>query len=278
MICGSNFLYIKKYVNNKHLFAFVPSRCKSWSCPKCRPIKANIVRNYIKDNFQSENLYMLTLTFFHSGSPLETWKNLGSCWNRMRTYIAKRYGAFKYLRIVEPHRVGGWPHLHILIEGFVCDKEIVNLVTKWGFGWNMHNVRMSTDSAARYVSKYLTKDWPDASADVLRAASKCRIVSVSRGMPAIFTAKSEWSVVRYGSPSAHALFMCNAIIKLLKDKKCAYVLSRPFSEGFIIESDKDLEDSWLESFSDPYVFRVCSEFDYSYLPYGLQEELALKLL
>lgn len=278
MSCGSSFLYIKKSINGKHLFAFVPSRCKSWSCPKCRPIKARIVKDYIKDNFKGDNLYMLTLTFFHKGSPLSTWKNLGSCWNRMRTYIAKQYGSFKYIRIVEPHKVGGWPHLHILIDGFICDREIVKMVTKWGFGWNMHNMRISSDSAAKYISKYLTKEWPGVDADIYRIASKCRVVSVSRGMPAIFTAKSTWSVVRFSMPEGHAEFMCNAIIKLLKEKNCTYVLSRPFAEGFIIESDIDLQDCWLETFFDPYIFRVCHDYDYSYLPYGLQQKMELSLL
>lgn len=275
MSCGLTFLYLQKKIKNSWYYAFVPARCKSWSCPKCRPIKANVVRNYIKDNFKSDNLYMLTLTFFHSGDPLETWRNLGKCWNLMRTYIAKRYNAFSYLRIVEPHKEGGWPHLHVLVDGFVCDREVVKMVTKWGFGWNMHNQRISTAHAARYVSKYLTKEWPGVEADIMRIASKTRIVSVSRGMPPIFTAKSEWEVVRYQCPPEHARFMCNAIIKLLKDMGATVVDSEPFADGFIIQSDVFLSGAWLEERFDPYVWEVCDDYRFSYLPYGLQQELEL---
>lgn len=273
MSCGSSFLYIKKTVNNRHLFAFVPSRCKSWGCSKCRPIKANIVRNYILDNFDYDPVFMVTLTFFHSGSVLSCWETLGKKWNRMRTYIAKKYGKFDYLRIVEPHKKGGWPHMHILIKGHVMKTEVVEMITKWGFGWNMHSVRMPYKTAARYVSKYLTKEWPNTDASILRVASKCRIVSVSRVMPAIFTAESEWSVVKFMVPAGHAKFMCNALIKMLKDRKADFILSRGFSDGYIIESNIEITGAWLEQYFDPYVWNVCDEFDYSYLPYGLQEEL-----
>lgn len=275
MTCGSSFLYIKKTLQKKHLFAFVPSRCKSWSCPKCRQIKAGIVRNYIIDNFTGDDLYLLTLTFYHSGSVLQCWKSLGVCWNRMRTYISKYYGSFNYLRIVEPHKSGGWPHLHILVKGCVIDSKILKLVPKWGFGWNAHVLRLSSASAANYISKYLSKKWPDTQSEVLRVASKCRIVSVSRGMPPIFTVASEWSVVRHSVPGEHAQFMCNAIIGLLKDNNSKSILSRPFADGFIIESDIDLRDSWLETFFDPYVWEYCNDYHFSYLPFGLQMELTL---
>lgn len=274
MSCGSTFLYIKKKVDKLHYFAFVPSRCKSWSCPKCRPIKSNIVSKYINDNFRSDDLYLLTLTFFHSGDVLDSWKNLGACWNRMRTYISKKYGRFDYIRIVEPHKAGGWPHLHILIKGCVIDESIVKLVPKWGFGWNMCVKPLSVSNASRYLCKYLSKEWPDTHSQVLRVASKCRVVSVSRGMPPIFTKESEWSVVRFACPSEHASFMCNAIITLLKNKKASHIVSKPFADGFIIESDISLQDAWLETFFDPYVWEFCTEFHYSYLPYGLQMELS----
>lgn len=275
MECGKKFLYIRKTVETAQIFAFVPSRCKSWSCPSCRPIKANIVRNYVKENFTSDNLYMLTLTFYHSGSPLKTWENLGSCWNRMRTYIAKRYGTFKYLRIVEPHKEGGWPHLHVLIDGFICDKEIVKMVTNWGFGWNMHNERVSIDRAAKYVSKYLSKPWPAGDAHILRVASKCRIVSVSRGMPAVFTNRSDWSVVRYDDVAVNSLFYCNAIIDYLMHRGCQYVLCSPFGGGFIIDSDLSVPDDWLFDNPDPAVWKYCDDFNFTYIPDGLQMQVVI---
>jgi hypothetical protein len=273
MECGSRFIYIKKTVNKKHLFAFVPSRCKSWSCPDCRPIKAKIVRDYIKKNFKGDNTYMLSLTFYHSGNALDSWKKLGKCWNLMRTYCVSRFGKFNYIRIVEPHKNGGWPHLHILIDKFIVDQKVVKKVTEWGFGWNMHNVHVDPVHAANYVSKYLTNKKFDADADVLRVASKCRIVSVSRGMPPIFSSESEWECVKYDVPNNHAEFMHSKIVDELIDKGCVAVYSRPYFGGFIIESDIDVNIDWCDDKMDPYVERRGKGYLYEYMPNGLQLEL-----
>ncbi|MCK5615175.1 hypothetical protein KAR91_75630, partial [Candidatus Pacearchaeota archaeon] len=259
-----------------HLFAFVPARCKSWSCPTCRPLKANIVRRYIEQNFVEEPIYMMTLTFFHSGDVLDCWKTLGAKWNRMRTYLVKKYGRFDYLRIVEPHKKGGWPHMHILVRGFESLPKADDVITRWGFGWNYQCMRMPPKEAAKYVSKYLTKEWPSAEAEVLRQASKTRIVSVSRGMPPVFSQKSEWEVIEFGIPNEYTTFICNAIVNALIVKNADYVLSQKFGPGFIITSDVDVCPSVdLESF-DGSVWERCEDLDFTYIPYGLQEELSLE--
>ena len=275
MECGKKYLYLRQKLNSHHLFAFVPARCKSWSCPVCRPLKSRIVKNYIRDNFNSPNLFMLTLTFYHTGSALDAWKKLGSCWNRLRTYVAKKYGKFDYIRVVEPHKKGGWPHLHILIKGCIIDSSILKKVTEWGFGWNAQVTPISSKSAGYYISKYLSKAITIISADLLRQSAKARIVCVSRGMPPIFTIKSEWEVVKYDQPSHNAKFMANAIITILKERKADIILCKPLGEGFIIESNVDLPVYWLDYFHDPYVWEYCGKFDYSYLPYGLQMKLNL---
>lgn len=275
MICGKTFLYLYKKINGRSIFAFIPARCKSWSCNTCRAIKARIVREYIKANFTSNNLFMITLTFYHSGTALEAWENVGPCWNRMRTYITKRFGKFNYLRIVEPHKDGGWPHLHVLIDGYILDTEIIKRVTEWGFGWNFSCVRVHPDSVANYLSKYLTKPWPAGTAEFNRVASKCRIVSVSRGMPAIFTKESEWECVKYDCQSDHTLWTCNSLIKICQDLKADYILVKKLGEGFIIETSANLTPGLVEKFTDPYVWNICGDYDYEYIRYGLQMVLKL---
>jgi len=275
MECCKKYLYIKKQGISLVTFAFVPARCKSWSCPECRKIKADTVKNYIKENFVEESLYMLTLTFFHKGSVLKCWENSSKKWNRMRTYIAKKYGKFDYIRVVEPHVLGGWPHMHILIKGCVIDKKITKMVTKWGFGWNMECQRISAKDASRYLSKYLTKPWPDNKADLNRQLSKTRIVTVSRGMPPIFTKKTEWEVVRHSLPSKDTLFYLNAIIKHLLKNKANFIQATPFCKGFVIESDIDFNFDEVEMDLDPYVWEYCKEDVFIHCPYGLQEEIFL---
>ena len=277
MECGKNYLFLQRRKNDKYLFAFVPSRCKSWSCETCRPIKSKIVRDYVQKNFRSKTLYMLTLTFYHSGTALEAWEKLGACWNRLRTYVAKIYGPFRYLRIVEPHKKGGWPHVHVLIDGCVVDRRILRKVTDWGFGWNAQVEPVSTEIAALYISKYLSKKWPDTQADLFRRASRCRIVSVSRGMPAIFTPKGEWEAVHYDLPNDRASFVCNVVIDILRSRDYRFIICRPFAGGFIIESGASLPIDWMYNFPDPYVWQWSDDFEYSFAPYGIQEELTLFL-
>lgn len=275
MDCCKTYLYIKKQETSLTTFAFVPARCKSWSCPECRKLKAGTVRNYVNDNFTDENLYMLTLTFYHTGSALECWKTLGKKWNVMRTYIAKKYGSFDYLRMVEPHKKGGWPHLHVLIKGCVIDRKITKMVCKWGFGWNMECQRISTKDASRYISKYLTKPWPDNNADLLRQLSRTRIVTVSRGMPAIFKKETEWEVVQHSIPSDRTLYYLNAFIKHLLKNKANFIQATPFCKGFIIESDVDFNFDDVELDSEPYIWKYCVAEEFIHCPYGKQEKLLL---
>ncbi len=275
MECSTHYLYLQKTVLKSSFFAFVPSRCKSWSCSICRPIKAKQVVDYVHANFDTKQLFMLTLTFFHDGPVSECWKTLGMKWNKMRTFIAKKYGRFDYLRIVEPHKKGGWPHLHILIKGCVIDKEITKMITKWGFGWNMHMKRISTARAKDYVSKYLTKEWPDNGAEVNRQSANTRIVSVSHGMPPVFSNKSEWNVVQHSVPSANTLFYLNAFIQYLKDHKSTYIFAQPFCQGFVIESDVAIDFDFIERLVHPYVWKYCESDVFEFAPFGHQQELDL---
>ena len=273
MDCGKKFLYLQKKVEHSYFFAFVPTYCKSWSCPKCRLIKSAIVKKYVKDNFTTDNLYMLTLTFYHSGNAIDAWKKIGDCWNRSRTYIAKMSGRFDYLRIVEPHKKGGWPHLHVLIKGCNINQGILKKITDWGFGWNAQVERISTTVAAHYVSKYLSKPWDSVDADIMRQSTNTRIVCVSRGMPPIFTKKSEWEIVKYDCPEEHATFMHSVLVAYLMTRGASYVLSKQHGPGFIIESDIHVNVGVIDGFVDPYAWKVSETYDYEWLPFGKQMKL-----
>lgn len=272
MECGKSILYLQKQVNKKHYFAFVPSRCKSWHCPKCKPIKANQVHEYVKANFSEPNIFMLTLTFYHSGPVSECWENIGKYWNRLRTYVAKKYGKFSYLRIVEPHKEGGWPHLHVVMKGSNFHPDVVQKVTDWGFGWNMHIKRMHFKAAAHYIAKYLTKAWPDNGAEILRQSTKTRICSVSRDLPSLFTKASDWEAVRYAQPTEGSLFVCNALIQYLQSLKADIIVSTRYSEGFVIESSIAIDIDKVQALNEKYVWKYSDDFNYDYFPNGYQME------
>jgi len=187
--------------------------------------------------------------------------------------MAKHYGRFNYIRIVEPHKKGGWPHLHVLIDGCNMHDDVVKHVTNCGFGWNTHVTHISPEDAARYMCKYLSKEWPTGDAQLLRETSKTRIVCVSRGMPAIFTRVSEWELLRHDMPSEHVEFEANCIIQQLHDHHATHIVASACGIGFEVRSDIYLTDAEVEKYHEPYVDRFLVGGGYWYNPFGLQEEL-----
>ena len=270
--CGKRFLYLTKFINKQHVFAFIPARCKSWSCSSCRRIKARVVQSFIKKNFVDEPLWLLSLTYFHKDTPELAWKGIGKTVNRLLTYAHKMNGEFKYVRIVEPHADGSWPHVHILVNKPIATTSFVKLVTSWGFGWSFHSKQISCNAGAVYLSKYLSKEWPAGTADLLRTITKTRIVSASRCLGAIFKKESEWDCIRYDEPSEHTKFYYNSIVNYLKSKGALYIISKKCCSGFIIKSDIYVSIDQISNIDEPYIWIASDTYDYEWYPDGLQQD------
>jgi len=199
--CEDRHMHLYQEKDGKHTHLIVPVKCKSWECPVCRRIKSKIVSDFIKNKFKNKQVYMWTLTHFRSKSLEETWRDLGECWNRLRTYVKKEFGEFEYVRVIEPHKTDGYPHAHIILDRYVNEGTLSKLLTAWGFGWNFHSKRMSSAGSARYVSKYLTKAWPDETVHEVRRATKARIVQGSRRLGAIFRKPATWHCLNFNIPT-----------------------------------------------------------------------------
>lgn len=275
MKCGKTFVLLRRKSAGKFFYAFLPLLCKSWLCEKCRTIKAAKVRRFILSSFAGRPLWMLSVTYFHCGDPESAWRNIGHTCNRLLSYARKYNGSFDYVRVVEPHADGLWPHIHILCTKPIASEAFVRLLTKWGFGWNFHSIPKAAPLAALYVSKYLSKKWPAGDASVLRVISRTRIVTCSRSLGAIFPVDNIWECVNYNADPVQSEFLCNFIIGKLKEKNCSYVLSSPFSSGFLIESDIDLPSDLINLPPDQYCWIHCHDYDYNFMPYGLQMEFYL---
>lgn len=273
--CGKHFLYLHKRVPEGHDYLFVPSRCKSWGCPHCRPLKAQIVRNYITDNFKGDDIQMLSFTLFHTGDVATAWRNIGDYWNKLRTSVAKQLGKFTYIRVIEPHKDGKWPHMHVLIKGSDKVYSLLAKCVKAGFGWQAHAVRIPAKQAAIYVSKYLTKEWPSGDADALRVLSKTRIVCVSRDLPPLFTKKSSWEMIDYGKPGKIATGKLNLLIAFCQSQKATFVLSSPHDDGFRLSTNIAIPEYKLSEILDPYIWLYTDGMDYTFAPVGIQQELVL---
>jgi hypothetical protein len=182
--CGKINIHLRsKQTNPDGSFSdiIMKAHCKSWSCPVCRKRKARWIEEQIHQHFADGDVYLLTLTYFQNRSKKDVWNSLGPSWNRLSTYIRKKFGKFKYIRIVEPHK-SNYPHLHIILNRYIDTKIAFKYLTSQGFGWNMSLKKITVKSARLYVAKYLSKVEWSQEAESFRVSSKCRIVSCSKGI------------------------------------------------------------------------------------------------
>lgn len=191
--CQPLFMSACREIGDKQITGVFPVYCGSWDCERCRRKKGYKVRNFIKARFSNKQLYMITLTFKRNLSPEKTWEEMGKCWNRLRTTLSKHTQNLRYIRIVEPHKRGGYPHFHVLTDTYIPAEVLTRNVTKAGFGFIMHRTRMSTAGAEVYVSKYLTKEWNNKEAEEFRRKTGARIISASQSLGPVFSSPSYWT-------------------------------------------------------------------------------------
>lgn len=247
--CGQSYRFMYKNTETGSQVGLIPVLCKSWSCVECRPKKASQVKGFIRKHFGDSELWMITLTFHHRGTALNAWKNIGKSLNRLLTYARKYTGKFNYVRIVEPHQDGSWPHVHMLVDKDIASVGFVKNIESWGFGWNFCCSPMDGIKASNYLSKYLTKPWPDGDADLLRQFARTRIVSSSRNLGPIFKTESSWKVVKLENPVRGVHQMANAVVIEMRKEGATTIEYECISEGFIIKSDATLSPGFVECLS-----------------------------
>lgn len=257
--CGQTYLFMHKTTDKGSDVALIPLLCKSWSCKTCRPKKADQVKLFIRKNFTERKVWMLTFTYSHVGTALNAWKGIGKDLNRMLSFARKYTGKFNYVRVVEPHKDGSWPHVHMLVDKDICSVNFVKLVTEWGFGWNFHCEPMDGVKASNYMSKYLTKEWPEGDADLLRQLSKTRIVSSSRELGPIFKCVSDWKVVKLPNPWRQIPYMRDSVVTELHKESASTIEITPINEGFYIKSDAVMSSGFIEAISDPLIWDMCDD-------------------
>jgi hypothetical protein len=227
MTCGGQNAVICRELPGKLEFASITHRCKRWDCPECSRIKASAVRSKIDQFAAGKQLYLLTLTLFHTGDPQQAYYNISDAWNRLRTYVVKYYGKFSYIRILEPHKVGGWPHLHILTDLWFADRRFAEHLVGWGFGWNAECVRVENSGAKGYVTKYLTKPWTSVDGAIYRRNAKSRIVSSSNSLRLPPSSLPQWFEVYKDRDIDKLLSRMEKMLKTMrsvnvKDISCQY--------------------------------------------------------
>lgn len=142
--------------------------CKQWDCAYCGPRKAawlkwNVARLVIEGAFplspRGPMDRMLTLTLQTRGySAEESDRRIKRSWHVLQLAIERKYGPFSFLWVAERHQ-SGHTHLHVLVDRYLSQKWLARTWRRITRDSKIvHIKRMSAKQAARYVSKYLTKE------------------------------------------------------------------------------------------------------------------------
>lgn len=156
--------------------------CKSWNCPICARNKAIKLGNTIKEGFRNEQVRFATLTMHRNRNLTEASLEIKSAWNRLRLAITRKFGAFKYVWVVEGHKKSGMPHLHILINTFIPIKWLSRTANRCGFGYIADIRAVRGERVFGYILKYLSKGMGSATLARIHSVKKLRRYSKSRSI------------------------------------------------------------------------------------------------
>lgn len=138
-------------------------RCNAWSCPDCGPRRQRLFELFI---MAGEPTHQLDLTLWRpkvvdDKLALAAADKLLRCWaillKRMQRKLRKQ---IEYCWVIEGTQEG-WPHMHIALR---IPKNLWIGWIKWnwhqitGDSYECHIQRKDGPKAARYLSKYLSKD------------------------------------------------------------------------------------------------------------------------
>jgi len=119
---------------------------------------------------ESHHFVHIVFTVEHKGSISDCCRRLVTNWNRFRSFLIKRIGSFKYVRVLEPHR-DGYPHMHVLLftKRYVIDQDrLSEWCRRYGLGkivWikRYWAGRYYKRLPVSYLSKYLSKQFQRSS-------------------------------------------------------------------------------------------------------------------
>lgn len=193
------------------------SRCKQWDCSYCArqnklAWRATIYK-YLMDN--PDLLWSFHTFTFHFKKNASAYarfiysvNQIKSKWDTIMKRLKRRYGNFQYVRILEPHKKGGY-HIHLMASFIIPDEDIAyrydklqdrrTPYLKWikqdlpnlGFGYIQHSENAMGNGAqtVTYITKYMTKD--DEQSYLRLKENRVRYVQTSRGIKSPFNHSGE---------------------------------------------------------------------------------------
>jgi hypothetical protein len=167
--------------------------CKTWGCSHCGPRRARRYKHSIRRVAEDLKLQrFITLTLDPSRIEGDPVVYLRETFNKLRTYLRRKYGcAPKYIAVLEFHD-NGKPHLHVLVDRFI---EQAWLSAAWESvgGGRIVDIRfVDLHRVSHYLAKYLTVDL------LLPAPKGVRRITCSRGIVLVQKSSNgqSWKLLR----------------------------------------------------------------------------------
>ncbi len=138
------------------VYAF-PARCKSWSCPKCRPYLINSRAERIA-NAKPARFITLTCDPKLHATPAHACNAMNRAFPKLVAALRKAGLEVEYAAVWEITKAG-WPHLHVAQKGdYIPHAMLKKLWQRLRIG-SIVDLRAiySHKGCARYIAKYMTK-------------------------------------------------------------------------------------------------------------------------
>lgn len=162
--CGSN-AWILRTALPPFRYKISADYCKNRWCVPCQTARAALIAHNLHHRIHHRRCKLITLTIRHSSRTLpEQIDHLYKSFSALRRRKIWQDAVSGGAAVLELHHTGkanGWhPHLHIVAEaGFIPQKELAadwHAITRDSFVVDVRAITR-TVSAARYVTKYLSK-------------------------------------------------------------------------------------------------------------------------
>jgi len=132
------------------------SRCKSYSCPRCRPkvIRRTRARAIVASTQGTWRFWTLTIPV--GPRPVaERYYALRNAWHSFSRKLKKQYPSIKYIRMIDTGS-GGNCHYHVMVNAYIPVDVLRSLWVASGGGYIINVKLIPAKAAAIYMSKYIT--------------------------------------------------------------------------------------------------------------------------
>lgn len=149
------------YYKNEETGDTAPYRCDSWDCACCgHRMKMNLlegVDQLVQERPEMSRFLTLTVDPSRHVDREVAHADIGAAWNRLRTFLQRRYGDFSYVWVRE-ETDAGWPHLHVIVSRYLPQQDIAAAWDRTGMGRVVDIQSVNARKAGHYLAKYLAKD------------------------------------------------------------------------------------------------------------------------